>query len=620
MSFTEAVRKGAPALAALLVLGSLHVVQQMMIGDPLSVGSDGVQLSGPMSRFLSYYLIFGGLSVVLLTWGLFRLFPRGAEQLGRRLGQGSDRTFVLAASLLAFAVASLVHQYLLGSMPLADDEAAYRYSAQILGEGRLWLPSDPDKDFFDRLFLVNDGKQYTQYFLGWPAMLLPFLLAGLAGLANPAYFALTVPAVFLILRRLSSPLWARAGALLLIASPMLSITAGTLLSHTSCTLALAWFLYCALRCREANAAWYWHAALAATFCTAFVNRPLTALGLGLPVLLSWLFGLRRSGTRGRDLLAFVLPAAAAAGLFLLLNAEQTGHPLRTAYGTYYAYTHGIRDLESGTGEISFVSASHSFLIATTTFLRLNFSLFGWPCSWLFVAFAGALPFRRLLLATVVTFLAANLFTTAIGFDTYAPMHFIEIGLPLVLLTALGLEQATAWARSLERRLADGADGGPGRQLAGIPALAAASSLIVAVLFFLPYQALAVWKSANMEKLYRAGVEELPKPAVIFVKDPYARQDCYGGMPISWVRTHPFNHPNLEDDYLWLDHLDIARDRDLMARRFPDRKGFIATWDRSSCVRIWLPLDSPAASIMPADSNNMFNEAAQALRGSSRKGS
>ena len=605
MKLAGYLRKGAPAFAALLLIFCMHWLMVMrMGGDAMAVGSATVEVTPNLSRFLAYYLVFGAISALLLAWGLQRLYPQGAETIGRRLGQGSDRTFVMAVSLLALAVAALVQRYLLQGMPLTDDETAYQFASEILAKGRLYRAPDPDKDFFDHLFVVNQGKVYTQYFLGWPALLLPFLLAGLTELANPFYFALTVPAVFLILRRLAGPHWARAGALLLVSSPMLAVTAGTLLSHTSCTAALAWFFYCALRCREENSPWFWHAALAATFCIAFVNRPLSALGLGLPVLISWLWDLRHDRNRLRDLLAFAAPAAAFAALFLLVNAELTGDPLRSPYQAYHLYS------SEGGGEkiwkeVTFVSLDHSLAIVAATFFRLNFSTLGWPCCWLFVVLAGAGPFRRVLQATIFTFFAANLTTFHVGIDTYAPMHFIELGLPLVLLTILGLERTTRWAGGLEERLAATAEHGSRPRLLGIPAMVAASSALVAALYFFPYQALALWKSANLEKLAREGLEELPAPAVVFVKDPYNRRQCQGGLPASWVRAPPINHPDLQEDYLWLEHLDLARDRELMARRFPDRSAFVAFWTAESCIRVWVPLEAATEAVFPPESPEVF---------------
>ena len=46
-------------------------------------------------------------------------------------------------------------------MPLTDDEGVYRFAAQILARGRLYLPTDPDAAFFSHGFVVDDGRTFT---------------------------------------------------------------------------------------------------------------------------------------------------------------------------------------------------------------------------------------------------------------------------------------------------------------------------------------------------------------------------------------------------------------------------------------------------------------------------
>lgn len=593
--WVELLSRGAPAIAGVLVLVCLHAFVNLRLRDEImAAGINGVEQTAPMTRVLAYYLLLGAIAVGLLAWGLVRLLPHFRRLLEEKLGQGSDRSFMLAASLLAFALGAVVYQFLLQRMPLTDDENVYRVAAQILAEGRLYLPVDQDKDFFVHTFLVNDGKYYTQYFLGWPALMLPALLLGLEAYANAFYFALTVPAVFLILRRLAGSVWARLGVILLIVSPMVAFTAGTLLSHNSCLAALAWFTYCALRCREDGARWYWHSATAALFSIAFLNRPLTAIGLGLPILLVWLWDLRRSHAKARDLVAFATPAVLAAGVFFWINNEQSGHPLRIAYESYLLYMRSLqRDISLP--EVGFISLPFTLSSLAVAFFRLNFAAFGWPVSWLFVGLAGKGYYRRILLAMVVCFFAANLCTTYIGIDTYAPMHFIEMALPMTLLTALGLERATRWATELEATL-----GARARGFSGLPLLAAVASVLVAFAFLIPHQARTLWRSGRLEMLSRAGIEKVERPAVVFVKQPYANLTCYGGLPAHWVHQFPINRPGLQEDLLWLAHIDLARDRELMARRFPERKGYLVAWHQDTCRRYWVPLEAATEAEFPPD--------------------
>ena len=46
--------------------------------------------------------------------------------------------------------------------------------AETLALGKLKIQSPPGPGFFDRTFMINDGFLYAQYFLGWPALMMPF--------------------------------------------------------------------------------------------------------------------------------------------------------------------------------------------------------------------------------------------------------------------------------------------------------------------------------------------------------------------------------------------------------------------------------------------------------------
>ena len=104
----------------------------------------------------------------------------------------------------------------------------------MLATGRLWADSHPLKEFFDRVFMINDGKFYGQYFIGWPALMVPGVWVGAVGYMNAVYSALTVPPLFGIARRMGGSSAARVALLLFLASPMLMVGAATEMSHPSC--------------------------------------------------------------------------------------------------------------------------------------------------------------------------------------------------------------------------------------------------------------------------------------------------------------------------------------------------------------------------------------------------
>lgn len=574
-----------------MFLAAFHfLVSYRFSSDHLQLGYNTVELSPGHSRFLGAYLFFGLAAVAMLVSAVMAARRDGLlaadlfQRLREKLLQGPDRKFVFAVSFLAFALGCLSHRWLLAGMPLTDDEAAYRFAAQILARGRLYLPSDLDREFFDHVFVVNDDRVFVQYFLGWPALLVPGLVAGIEAYSNAFFFALTLPALFLILRQLADPFWARFGCLLALTSPMFVISAGTLLSHTSCIALLAWFFYGALCCRQPGAGLHWQAVTATTFALAFCIRPLSALGIGLPLLGGWLWDLRLHPRRRQALVAFAAPALFLTLLFLGVNQVLTGDPLRTAYRSFFEYRIAGVEETIADRELVWVSLQSSVSSSAAAFHRLNFATFGWPSSWLFVFFASDETFRRRLLAGILFSFLVHLPLTQVGMDTYAPMHYLELGLPMVLLTVCGLQNLTRMARRFE--------------MAELPMVTAIASAAVAILAFLPYQLDMVHKAALLEKIARHTEGQIATPAVVFVKQPYYTRHCFPGGLKTWVHQWPINDPDLSGEVLWLAHLSLARDRELMTRRFSGRKAFLATWEPNSCRRLFVPLEEAKAEDFP----------------------
>ncbi len=326
---------GAFLLLVLAAVGQEHLHANLLdFGRSLNPPTPG------FGRFLAFYGLFGTLAAACFALAAVRLAARA--DLGHRLATAWDTApdgkWMLYASLLAFLVPAALRHWLLRGFPLTDDEAAYRFMAQLLAEGRLYAESESLKLFFDNRFLVNDGKVYAHYFMGWPALLMPGLWLGLSGFMNALYSALTVPALFRVVRRLAGSRWAKAATVLFLASPMLMLAAATELSHTSCIAALAWFTWFCLRSRDDDAGLGVHAAAATAFSIAFFIRPTSALGIGLPLLLWWLVGVLRQRQRVVvKILAFGAPAALLAGLFFYVNWAQTGSPTSVAYQRAFEY-------------------------------------------------------------------------------------------------------------------------------------------------------------------------------------------------------------------------------------------------------------------------------------------
>ena len=85
---------------------------------------------------------------------------RGLWRLGAEWAALSDRRFLSWACLAGFAIPLAIRYLLLHEAPLTDDESAYRFAAELLARGRLWVPSPEMKIFFDQNFMINDGRLY----------------------------------------------------------------------------------------------------------------------------------------------------------------------------------------------------------------------------------------------------------------------------------------------------------------------------------------------------------------------------------------------------------------------------------------------------------------------------
>ena len=561
---------------ALVVAAALALAMHWAIGArdfqgwALSLGS----ITFPLPRlgaFLLSWITFGSVAAVLATLGLTRLAGPGLARAFDRFAAYPTRRFVPLAAFVAFATAMLARTWLLHGVPLTDDEGAYRFMAQVLAGGHLTAPSPPMKLFFDRGMMINDGRFYALYFLGWPALLAPWVLVHAGGLANAVYSALTVPALYLLARRVAGRGWAKVTVLLFGVSPMIAIGAAALGSHPSELMLLAWLAWLAFRSAEAEAPLWAHAGVAVAFGAAVFDRPLTAMGLGLPFLVVWALGLRRLTGKRRLAAAasFAGPAVLLAGAFFAVNLIQNGSPLTLGYQRYYAYAraNGFRfslwhqAIPGGHPGFRFGDLAGGTASTAAGLLRFSVAFLGWPCSLVFAFFAGRTRETEVYWASAGTFVAALLLTSNAGIDTYGPVHLAELALPVLVLSAAGLERLDGWLT---------------RQNPGLVLSAVLGLVGVTAVGYLPVRLGAVASIADqIAAPYQAvdGVRHGQK-VVVFASHPFVRY-CHG--PSGFVFFLPTNDPGLTNPVIWANNLGPRKDETLMAR-FPGREGWILGWD------------------------------------------
>ena len=583
-----------PLVGALLSFLIFQALGSIYFGG-FKTSAGSIRLPVPDHLYcVALWTLFGGAAAVFL-WVAFCRVSNGAivTRMVAGIDRGTDRAWTWAVTLAALAIAVALRRWILHGMPLTDDETCYTFMARLLASGRLKAVSPLAKLFHDRVFMINDGSFYPQYFVGWPLVMAPFTWLGLQDYANAVCSAATVPALFAILREVAGRRWARFGLLLYLASPFLMIGAATQLSHTSALLALAWMIALFLRIRSGRSSLAGHAAFFAVFCLAFWIRPTSAVGIALPFLFAWLATLR-SMSPSRRLVTFATAALVSligASIFLAVNAAQTGSPFLAAYQRYIAYSieNGCRFSLFPTVEaaermrvinMEFTGLFKPLSMLGTALFRMNIDLWGWPCSLLFAAMALGAPGSGLFVLSLLSFVATHFFISDVGVDLYGPIHYTETALPLLVLTVIGLRRATDGCRH-------GMISGTAMQPARFPALAALALTLVALMGYIPIRLGTLANvTAHIARPFRTVEAARLSNAIVFAPLPFA--PWTEGRLRHFVFNRPVNDPDLKNNVWWVNHISIDDDRRFMSLH-PDRTGYVLFWDKSHALQL-VPLD------------------------------
>lgn len=571
---------------AAAAIGAFHALCILLLGrTPLELGSLNLPKPGYVV-VAAYWAICGGLATALAgRFAAENAESRNAvasffEWLNRPAGHG----FIAAASVTAVVVAWLLRSFLLAGAPLADDESAYLFAARLLATGRLWTDSPPLKEFFDQNFMINDGRLYPVYFLGWPALLSLGVMAHVPGLVNPVLSGLTVLPLSRILHRVAGANWVKSGVIIFLTAPMIQVSAATLLSHTACLMALTWCLASFLQATDSEASWRHHSSFAFFAALAFCIRPQSTLALAAPLGASWLFTWWHMDKAAKPaaVVAFAIPTIAVALLFLAALASQNGSPWVYGYARYNAYivanqfkhtTFGPADLSAVAG-FDFSNVLLGVVHTSSGLLRLNFDLFGWASSLALTVAAAPRESReiRLLWWMVASFLAMMFFQRDWGIDTFGPLHAFELSLPVLILTTVG-------AKSLGQMKSVGGSGAtaPSGQ-ALITVLA-----VVACVGFTAVRLTAVHRIArHINIALQAPERGQLSDAVVFAPFPFA-PPC-PQVPNHFVFFHPTNDPDLKSDVLWVNDLGDEANRRLLATT-SGRTGYVLEWTADCQVRL-----------------------------------
>jgi hypothetical protein len=558
----------------------------------LRLGSVGHPI--PDWLWLAVQLVCIGVpATVVLTYAVMDvLTPARLEALRRSLLAHSWRTSLIGLGIAGAVIPYLLRVFVLQHAPLTDDESSYLLSARLLSSGRLFVVSPKLPVFFDNGFIVNDGRLYGQYFLGWPALLAVGLWVHAASLVNPILQGITTLGMAHIAARRWGTPWGLVTGLLVLSSPFLMMNAATGLAHTSCLCALTLLLLSVQAAEREDAPATLGIAVGLCFCAAFWIRPATAVGVGAPMLWTFVRTSLRHRKRIGHLGTLCTTAFVGAALFLLTNHALTGSALSTGYHARFenAVETGFRFVafhpESGDrNKFLFFFTEHSPTVIISRCLiawsRLWVDAHGWPMG-LSLAFLASRADWRWLLGPIVGLFAAHFTLRDAGIDSFGPVHYTELMLPLVLLLTGGTRALWQWSRRH----------GP---TALAPSLVVANA-ICSLLYFVP---LRIGTVAALARDVRAPLEAAaaaPKGSVVFTRIKFA-PSCAAMGSENFVNFRPDNSPDFTDEPLWANHINLALDRKLVTT-MQRQRGYLLAQTTEGCRWKLIPLEQASEADFP----------------------
>ena len=288
------------------------------------------------------------LGIAVIAWILLRgrpgLWPAGAWGTAARQWHRADWAADLGIALAAFGLYAAVSRLVLSASPLLIDEIIQVYQARTFAAGAFWRVAPAHPEFTGAMHLIDwGGKVYGQFPAGGPAMLALGTLAHAEWLVGPCFAAIGLFAFARILRRIEGRHGVALAALLLYGfAPFTIFLSGSMMNHvTTVTWLLlgTWALAAATATAAPRAGLAFAMGLA--FAVAATIRPLDGAVFAIPAG-AWLLGrARRGGGHVVALLASGVGIALPLLMLGVINAAQTGDPLRFGYIEMWGRSHEL---------------------------------------------------------------------------------------------------------------------------------------------------------------------------------------------------------------------------------------------------------------------------------------
>lgn len=524
------------------------------------------------SSFIPAYifstLLFAG-SVMSAVMGFAGLkIGKGRDIFERIVSFAGNRQFffcVIIFLLTALTLIFLQGTYI-GENFSSLDEFSYLFQAHVLKEGRLFLNSPESMDAYQVSNVVNNGKWFSKYTIGFPLLLSLGVPFNIPWIINCILGGLAVVLAFLTGKEIYDVKTGVTASLLLAFSPMFTLNAIGLFPHVGHLLFILLFTFLFFRAVKSEGKWF-HALLAGlTLGFAVFIRPVEPVLYGLLFFLYGIFLIIKEKERRPSLfktfLFTTLGLAVMAGLMVYVNKVQTGSFTTFAYNVYTkaeslgfgVYQHNVL---RGVWNLLF-SASRLFIWVIVAGVELAaISLFEKKRENRF--------FFLIIIATITLYF---LFFS-IGEVEYGSRYYFAMLGFLILLSARGM---VFLQEKIRERIQNSAF------ISILPILA----VLFAILAQYPVMLGTAYSHTHGIPQYKANItaqSSIPagEKAVVLVRS-------YPGFTAFGQTT---NLPELNERILWLIFLDSETNHQVH-KKYPDRKFYLMDYDEGRGIFVIRP--------------------------------
>ena len=497
---------------------------------------------------------------------LYHLLSRRSERLWRddaldpvvRLWARRPRLTTALLALVSLVLYALAAKWVFDGRPLLVDEVAQLFQARVFASGRVAGTLDPVPELFSALHLVErEGRVFSQFPPGGPAVLAVGVLLGAAWLAVPLCGALAVWCFATFARGVEAerPGVALLASVLFAFAPFMIFMSGSQMNHVPTLLGVCVALFGLERATAAGPASLRHRSLHALICGlglgfAATVRPVDAMAFALPIAV-WLVG--RAARDRREIMPLLTAGVGVAipvALMLSFNLQTTGAPLLFGYEALWGKGHELGFHAPPWGVAH--TPARGLELVSLYFLRLQTYLFETPIPSLVAAIVALLLVRSLRRLDGVL-LAGCALLVVLYFAYWHDGYYLGPRFVVCLLPALALWSARALP---EWRLR----WGRGASYRAVVA-AAVTSIVVALVVTIPLRA-QEYRSGfttmrwDVEAAARsAGVRD----AIVFVRESWGAQL----MVRMWARG--LSHADAQLLYRFVDACALERGLDSLER-------------------------------------------------------